>query len=84
MARRPSETDAGKLIYPSKGDPPEVPEGYVADPGNPYVLEPIYPPCKFRIVKMIKIKCCDELVKSQKCSKSKLLKECKTCTLREE
>jgi len=33
----------GTLVYPARGKPPEVPEGYIRDPGDPYQFKPILP-----------------------------------------
>lgn len=36
------------LVFPKRGAPPEVPEGYQAEPGDPFVLHMIWVPCRFR------------------------------------
>ena len=48
----------GDLIYPKKGNkPPEVIEGYMADPKDPWVHHRIYRTCKFRDFKNIPTPC---------------------------
>lgn len=44
----PREYDDGRLVYPRRGNPPEVPKGYVASAGDPWILEPVFPPCPYR------------------------------------
>lgn len=36
------------LVFPHRGDPPAVPDGYKAEPGDPYVLHMLWVPCKYR------------------------------------
>lgn len=44
----------GSLVYPRRGEPPTLPDGFERDPGDPYVIRPVYEDCKHRcIVKFI-------------------------------
>lgn len=36
------------LVYPRRGNPPPVPEGYEAEPGDPFVHHMKWAPCKHR------------------------------------
>lgn len=38
----------GTLVYPRRGRPPVVPEGYYQERGDPFILHPIIQECKFR------------------------------------
>jgi len=51
---------SGTIIYPNRGNPPKVPDGYIADPGNPYILRPKAPDCKYREIKQATSKCCNQ------------------------
>lgn len=55
----------GTLIYPRRGRPPEVPEGYLQERGDPFILHPIIKECKFRKSEISiggKCKCRQQLV----------------------
>jgi hypothetical protein len=45
---RPREEPDGSLIYPRRGDPPPLKEGFYRDPGNQFILRPNMPECEFR------------------------------------
>ena len=38
----------GDIVYPERGEPPQLIEGYVRDSGNPYVLILQYVTCQHR------------------------------------
>ncbi len=38
----------GRLIFPKRGGPPRVPDGYDVDPQDPYVMIPQYEECTKR------------------------------------
>lgn len=38
----------GRLLFPHKGKPPSLMEGYERDPGDPYILIPVFIPCQHR------------------------------------
>lgn len=71
--------DLGRLIYPARGKPPQVPEDYQRDPGNPYIMIPILPPCVHRLE--MEIGCCGRKYTSHVCQKELPLglAECKVC-----
>ena len=51
---RPRLQHNGVLIYPNRGKPPLVPDGYIRDKGDPFILVPIIEPCKYRQSKTVK------------------------------
>lgn len=40
----------GRLLFPQRGGPPKVPDGYDRDPNDPYIMIPCYDACTQRIV----------------------------------
>lgn len=52
----------GIIIAPNRGKPPVPPPGYIADPGNPYVLRPLPVACSHREVKQPTSRCCNQAI----------------------
>jgi hypothetical protein len=51
VARKPVEgTMKTILTYPKRGKPPTVPPGYEPEPGDPFVLRMIWPPCAYHCI----------------------------------
>lgn len=48
----------GSLIFPRRGSPPELLEGYYRDSGDEYVLKPIIEECGNRTYKEVRSRCC--------------------------
>ena len=48
----------GDLAFPKRGKPPIVPEGFMADPGDPYLLHKIYNKCANRYAHETRVPCC--------------------------
>jgi hypothetical protein len=48
----------GILTVPVRGKPPKPPEGYEADPRNPFIFYLKVPPCDFRRLNIINQGCC--------------------------
>lgn len=57
MTPRPRLCDDGSLMYPKRGNPPPVIEGYLRDPSDPYTLRPQYPECVYREDHEYKVPC---------------------------
>ena len=51
---------SGTIIYPNRGNPPKVPDGYIADPGNPFQFKPILQDCTSREFKEPSKRCCNQ------------------------
>ena len=54
---RPRIAGNGDIMYPEIGKYPPVPDGFVRDEANKYVLHPIFPPCEFRDYKSLPTPC---------------------------
>lgn len=50
------------LVFPMRGDPPPVPEGYIRDPGNPFVLHLKWIDCLHRDLKKPRCEQCKTIV----------------------
>jgi len=48
----------GDIYFPRRGRAPEVPEGYMADDGDPFLLHKIQRPCKLRTAVIKSVPCC--------------------------
>lgn len=78
----PRVDDLGRLLYPTRGKPPAVPSpDYTRDPGNPFIMLPILPECKFRVEMEIGCGDCKRTYMSHVCEKEFPigLSECKNC-----
>lgn len=76
------EMDDGSRLYPVRGEAPPVTDGFYRDPGNPYILKPIYPECQFRNeAKLIPACCPDKPLLYYVCQKGFKVtqKECLAC-----
>lgn len=47
----------GSLVYPHRGDPPNIPDGFMRDPGDPYVLIPVFEDCTHRHLIKVELPC---------------------------
>ena len=77
-------TREGSITFPHRGLPPNPPDGYERDSGDPFLFHPILEDCSFREIKSIKTSCCPEGVRRLFCNQ---LNEqvnrgiCKECVL---
>jgi len=79
---RPRKLSDGSLIFPVRGGDPVPPEGYEADPNDPYVMYPKLDDCEDREIILIKRKCCGGNILKWQCQRdnqptSRL--RCKSC-----
>lgn len=79
---RPRKLSSGSLVFPHRGPAPEVPEGYEAEDGDPYVMHLTMPVCQHRYEKIVETGCCGlKLVMAcSKYNKTTSRKECHKCT----
>jgi len=54
---RPRVAGNGDLMYPERGNLPTVPDGYLRDTANGYVLHPIFPDCEHRSFQSLPTPC---------------------------
>jgi hypothetical protein len=47
----------GRLMYPQRGSPPRVPDGYDRDPTNPFIMIPCYEDCSQRTTSPVIMPC---------------------------
>lgn len=75
--------DDGTLVFPKNGLPPMELNGYVQDPGDPYVFTPIVPDCVHRTQRNSCLPCGTHIMKAF-CLKLELFvtpKHCSECVL---
>lgn len=47
----------GSILYPRRGNPPKAPEGFESDPGDPFILRPVFEPCDNRKIQRVILPC---------------------------
>lgn len=61
------ELDDGSRMFPSRGKPPPEQPGFMRDPGNAFILRPIFPDCPLRKQQSIFTECCDKEIRYWAC-----------------
>lgn len=77
------QTADGRLVYPTRGKPPECPEGYKRDPGNDFIFIPILRPCPYRKTESRKLTCkvCLTCLHCVAYAKDVTARQCRACPM---